>query len=514
MTQSAIYGAACERALAGHDDGAHELFEQLAASADAAEQARAHNGLGVLAAVGGDERRGLELFERALQLDPACRAAQQNRLILRGDSCGSRSERRTRIAILSFLFNWPSTGGGIVHTVELAQFLERAGYEVRLLHPRFEPWGIGRVDNTCPVPTEVLPFREGEWSIAGIQQRFRSAVDAFGPDHVLITDCWNFKPHLARAVEGYSYFLRMQALECVCPLNNLRLQPTQGTVRQCRGSQLARPQTCIDCLQQHGPHSGSLHQAERALSEVGTAAYDAALHQSLERAAAVLVLNRSAAALWEPYAADVRVVTWGMDPARFPWPSPAESGVPGCEGLTTLLFAGLPQEPIKGFDVLSAACAQLWSTRQDFRLIVTADLEPPHAEYLVPVGWKSQSELPQLYRATDITVVPTIAQEGLSRTAVEAMASGRPVLGSRIGGMPDVVTDGATGLLGEPGNVDDWARQIAWLLDHPDARRRMGQIGRERFERAFTWQQVVEEQYGPLLGAPTRSGVRRSSHGA
>ena len=74
--------------------------------------------------------------------------------------------------------------------------------------------------------------------------------------------------------------------------------------------------------------------------------------------------------------------------------------------------------------------------------------------------------------------MPTIAQEGLSRTSVEAMASGIPVIASRIGGLPFTVNDGVTGLLFEPGDPADLARQIARLLDDPALRRRMGLAGR------------------------------------
>ena len=113
----------------------------------------------------------------------------------------------------------------------------------------------------------------------------------------------------------------IQAQENLCPLNNLRLLadgPEQ--VEQCPRNQLATPEVCHRCLAERGHHSGRLHQVERALAGVGTPEYDQKLRRSLQEAEAVLALNPLTAAMLEPFASRVRVVPWGIDPARFPWP--------------------------------------------------------------------------------------------------------------------------------------------------------------------------------------------------
>jgi glycosyltransferase involved in cell wall biosynthesis len=76
--------------------------------------------------------------------------------------------------------------------------------------------------------------------------------------------------------------------------------------------------------------------------------------------------------------------------------------------------------------------------------------------------------LPRYYHDADIIAVPTIAQEGLTRTSVEAMASGRPIVASRIGGLPYTVADGATGLLCEPGDVPDLVSKLEMVLTDSD----------------------------------------------
>jgi glycosyltransferase involved in cell wall biosynthesis len=147
--------------------------------------------------------------------------------------------------------------------------------------------------------------------------------------------------------------------------------------------------------------------------------------------------------------------------------------------------------------------------RSDFELVVTFDPPGQIDEFTRSVGWCSLAELPRHYREADICLVPTIAQDSLSRTSVEAMASGIPVIASRIGGLPYTVTDGVTGLLCEPSDPDDLARKITLLLDDSDLRRRMGLAGRKRFDEDFRWEDVIERNFRPLL-----SGVRRFDSGA
>jgi glycosyltransferase involved in cell wall biosynthesis len=266
------------------------------------------------------------------------------------------------------------------------------------------------------------------------------------------------KPLLAEAVQVHPYILRFHAMECLCPLNNVRLLlDGPDRFRQCQRHQFASPEAYAECVRERGRGSGALHQAQRALSGVGQPGYHGRLLRVQGGAEAVLVVNPLQEAMLSPYAETVRVVTAGMDPALFPWPDPS----PGCGSENgarhQLLFAGLVDEPMKGFRVLHEACGRLWQRRQDFELVATADLPGRVDEYTCFVGWQSQAELPGHLRAAAVVVIPTIAQEALGRTAVEAMAAGRPVVASRLGGLPFTVADGATGLLSEPGApADRW----------------------------------------------------------
>ncbi len=84
-----------------------------------------------------------------------------------------------------------------------------------------------------------------------------------------------------------------------------------------------------------------------------------------------------------------------------------------------------------------------------------------------------------LLGTADIAVVPSIWEEAFGLAALEPMVWGVPVIASRIGGLPEVIADGATGLLVPPGDVDALARALQHLLEDPAARRILGKQAAE-----------------------------------
>jgi glycosyltransferase involved in cell wall biosynthesis len=99
-------------------------------------------------------------------------------------------------------------------------------------------------------------------------------------------------------------------------------------------------------------------------------------------------------------------------------------------------------------------------------------------------GALSDVELHTLFAACDLFVHPTL-YEGSSLVTLEAMAHGLPVVASAVGGIPDKVIQGTNGFLVPPGNPDDLARQILWVMRHAEERAEMGRrsaaLVRERF---------------------------------
>lgn len=84
----------------------------------------------------------------------------------------------------------------------------------------------------------------------------------------------------------------------------------------------------------------------------------------------------------------------------------------------------------------------------------------------------------------DLLVLPSF-QEPFGRSLIEAMALGRPVVATRVGGVPEVVTDGEDGILVAPGDVDQLAAAIGALVDDPIRRAAMGRAARRAVERRF-----------------------------
>ena len=107
------------------------------------------------------------------------------------------------------------------------------------------------------------------------------------------------------------------------------------------------------------------------------------------------------------------------------------------------------------------------------------------------VGYVPNEDLPHWYRDADLVVLPSV-YETFGIPLIEAMASGTPVLASRTGGIPEVIEDARTGLLVEPGNVDQLARGIRRLLRDSALCRQMGQAGRKRVAEKFSWEKTAE----------------------
>jgi glycosyltransferase involved in cell wall biosynthesis len=107
-------------------------------------------------------------------------------------------------------------------------------------------------------------------------------------------------------------------------------------------------------------------------------------------------------------------------------------------------------------------------------------------------GRISDEELPIYYSAADVCVVPS-HYEPFGLVAIEAMASGTPVVASDVGGLQFTVVPEETGLLAPPKDVESFAKAIDRLLSNPQWRDRLGQNARKRVEKKFSWKGVASQ---------------------
>jgi glycosyltransferase involved in cell wall biosynthesis len=114
-----------------------------------------------------------------------------------------------------------------------------------------------------------------------------------------------------------------------------------------------------------------------------------------------------------------------------------------------------------------------------------------------------QDEVAPFYAAFDALILPS-GNEGTPVSAIEALAAGRPVVATRVGGVPDVVRDGEDGFLVEPGATDELADRLARLAEDPSLRERMGVAGRERVLPRYAVDRLIDDVdrlYRALLSA-------------
>lgn len=162
--------------------------------------------------------------------------------------------------------------------------------------------------------------------------------------------------------------------------------------------------------------------------------------------------------------------------------------------------------PEKGVDVLLRALKRLH--RPGLTAIGGGPMEGAVAEALGAdyLGFLPLSEIWQHLARVSYMVVPSVWYEGFPRTIIEAFASGVPVIASRLGSLAEVVSDGRTGLLFNPGDDEDLAAKLAWAQSHPQDMVRMGQAARQEYESRYTPERNCVELLDIYRSAMAESG--------
>jgi len=111
-------------------------------------------------------------------------------------------------------------------------------------------------------------------------------------------------------------------------------------------------------------------------------------------------------------------------------------------------------------------------------------------ERVVLAGSRANTEMPAFYAASDLVVLPSL-KEATSITGLEAMATGKPLVGTRVGGIPELIAEGESGLLVEPANPASLADGVNRILGDSELLARAGVASRQRVLKMFSWQVIV-----------------------
>lgn len=204
----------------------------------------------------------------------------------------------------------------------------------------------------------------------------------------------------------------------------------------------------------------------------------------------------------------LHIVPLGVDTELF---RPAEQRVRG-----RIIAIASADVPLKGVSHLLHAVARLRVAR-DLDVQLVSKLEPngPTEKLIAELGISdivhsssglSDEELAALLASAEVACIPSL-YEGFSLPAVEAMASGTPIVASRAGALPEVVgDDGACARLVRPADVDELTSVLGELLDSPSERRKLGAAGRQRALDVFSWESVAAQTVSVYEMARARAG--------
>ncbi|MFD4404594.1 glycosyltransferase family 4 protein [Nocardia sp. NPDC058499] len=193
--------------------------------------------------------------------------------------------------------------------------------------------------------------------------------------------------------------------------------------------------------------------------------------------------------------AQLKVVPLGVDTELFAPRGPRVAG--------RIVAVASADKPLKGISHLLQALTRLRITHK-VELQLVAKLEPngPTEKQIAELGLSdivtvrpglTDTELAELLASAEVACIPSL-YEGFSLPAVEAMASGTPLVVSRTGALPEVVGEpGVCAELTEPGDSAALVEVIGRLLDSPQTRQRMQAAGRDRAVSVFSWESVAAQ---------------------
>lgn len=342
-----------------------------------------------------------------------------------------------------------------------------------------------------------------------------------GPERVCCLTGMPGPNYLATELGPIRVFRRPSVFEASRPVRALALGMTMAQILMGRSTQIMQFATVNDAtliprLVRYGaevPYVIYAHGNE--ILAVAKSTWREPVN-ALQRASRVLANSKYTAALVEKLGVLSRRITVlhpGCDPEQF-------KPVASCEQTRSkILGTGDPSLVLltvgnvverKGHDMVIRALSRLVKTHPNIRYIIVGDgpyrtqLEQLAFDFgvrenVVFAGRVLEEELPLYYSLCDVFLMPSRFRtlyddvEGFGIVFLEANACGKPVIGSRSGGIADAVVEGQSGLLVDPDSADDIAIAIERLVGNKSLREQMGVFGRQRVLHELNWRTVAEK---------------------
>lgn len=211
----------------------------------------------------------------------------------------------------------------------------------------------------------------------------------------------------------------------------------------------------------------------------------------------------------------VRLIPNGVDVDEFR-PGPIDGkvhGALGCPADAPLVGVVCRLDAWKGVDLFLQAAALVAQTVPEVCFVIVGGAIEGQEAYAATLrqlarrleidgrvqftGWRyGPADMPDVYRALSVVVLPSRRPEPFGLVLVEAMACGRPVVATDHGGPREICAPGETGLLVPPGDAGALAAAVTWLLAHPDRAQAMGEAGRRRVETHYDIRRTVRATEG------------------
>jgi glycosyltransferase involved in cell wall biosynthesis len=169
-----------------------------------------------------------------------------------------------------------------------------------------------------------------------------------------------------------------------------------------------------------------------------------------------------------------------------------------------ILFVGRLYQR-KGLDTLFQSISKVVQNFKDAKFVISGEGFRQNKEKLLKlaeklkiensvlfVGYFPDEKLPDLYAASDIFVLPAL-YENFPFAILEAQATGLPVISTKVGGIPELVTNNKNGLLVEPANSEQLTEEIMILLKNPKFAEELGKRARQLIEEKFAWPLITNE---------------------